>query len=72
MKNKTLDPMKRMVTRSVPFAAAGEQQSIYVSLNRKNYLIPRAKPVTVPLAVWEIVERILEAERIQEAEIRNA
>lgn len=66
-----LDPMKRMQTRVVPLAPVGEPAGIYVSLNGKGYNIPRGKPVTMPQAVWEIVQDLLAAERTQEEELRR-
>ena len=69
--SKALDPLRRMETKVVPLAPVGEPAAIYASLNGKGYLIPRGKPVTMPEAVWEVVERMLAAERIQEEELRR-
>ena len=65
------DPMKELVTRVVPYAPAGEQQSLWVCLNGKPYNIPRGKAVEMPAPVWEIIDRMMAAERKLEDELRR-
>lgn len=74
VKKETLpeDPMQIRVTKYIPKVPAGEQQSIYVCLNGKGYNIPRGKNVDMPLPVWEIIERAMNAEEKREADVREA
>ena len=65
------DPMKDMITRVIPYARAGQKQSLWVGLNGKTYNIPRGKPVELPAAVWEIIDRMMAAERKYEEELRS-
>lgn len=65
------DPMKELVTRVVPHAPRGEQQSLWACLNGKAYNIPRGKPVELPAPVWEIIDSMLAAERKHEEELRQ-
>ena len=71
MAKKTVDYMSRTVRVRIPRASSGEQQSLFVGLNRKNYLIPRGQEVTLPLPVWEIVQMALHAEAAVDADIRG-
>lgn len=68
---EVVDPMSVMVTRAVPHAPAGEQQSLWVCLNGKTYNIPRGQAVELPGPVWEIIDRMLAAERRTEEELRR-
>lgn len=67
---QTMDYMTQHVACRIPRAPAGEQQSLFVGLNQKNYLIPRGKTVTLPRPVWEIVQMALHAETAVDADIR--
>lgn len=70
-KTATTDPMQEKISRAVPYARAGEQQSLWVCLNGKAYNIPRGKAVELPKPVWEIIDRMLAAERKQQEELRR-
>lgn len=65
------DPGKERITKAVPYAPSGEQQSLWVCLNGKAYNIPRGKAVSLPMSVWDIIDRMLAAERKQEEELRR-
>ena len=41
----------------IPRALDGEERSLFVSVNGKNYLLPKGKTSRVPLAVAEEVRR---------------
>ena len=62
--------MLQTVRCRIPRAPAGEQQSLFVGLNQKNYLIPRGVSVELPLPVWEIVQMALRAEAQVDADLR--
>ncbi len=66
------DPMQIRVTKYVPKLPANEQQNIYVNINGKGFNIPRGKNVDMPLPVWEIIERALNAEEKYDADVRDA
>ena len=70
--NKPTTPnyMLQTVRCRIPRASAGEQQSLFVGLNQKNYLIPRGVSVELPLPVWEIVQMALRAEAQVDADLR--
>lgn len=70
-KKQGYDPMKRKQTRALPYAPSGEQQSLYVSLNGRTWNVPRGKPVSLPMAVWEVVDRAMDAEHKREQELRR-
>ena len=70
--NKPTTPnyMLQTVRCQIPRAPAGEQQSLFVGLNQKNYLLPRGVSVELPLPVWEIVQMALRAEAQVDADLR--
>ena len=55
--NKPTTPnyMLQTVRCRIPRAPAGEQQSLFVGLNQKNYLIPRGVSVELPLPVLSLI-----------------
>ena len=55
---------KKRVDVTLPRAYAGEEQTAFVSINGKNYLLPRGKTVQVPPEV------AFELERSQRARLR--
>ena len=55
---------KKRVAVTLPRAYAGEEQTAFVSINGKNYLLPRGKTVQVPPEV------ALELERSERARLR--
>ena len=69
-KPTTPNYMLQTVGCRIPRAPAGEQQSLFVGLNQKNYLIPRGVSVELPLPVWEIVQMALRAEAQVDADLR--
>jgi len=58
---------QQMRTIFMPFARGDEGPNADITLNGVRWKMPRGRPVTVPLPVYEQFERILEAEQ---AEIR--
>lgn len=56
------NPMKDKVTVTLPRATGKEEDTVFVSLNSKGYLIKRGVPVRVPRPVADIIR---EAERQQ-------
>lgn len=70
-KAASYDPMQDMVTKVIPYARAGQQQNLWVCLNGKGYNIPRGKAVELPVPVWEIIDRMMAAERKYEEELRR-
>lgn len=62
---------KKKVTKTIPYANNGEQQNMFVSLNGKSWNVPRGQAVTLPAAVWEIIDRALAAERKYQEDLRR-
>lgn len=66
------DPMQQRVTKYVPRQSGNDQQNIYVGINGKGYNIPCGKNVEMPLPVWLVIERALQAEEKYDADVRDA
>lgn len=70
-KKAALHPEMEREQRAVPYAPNGEPQNLFVGLNGKTYNVPRGKLVSLPRAVWEILDRMLAAEKKQQDELRR-
>ncbi len=57
-----VDPWSVMKPIFLPRAQAGESKTQYVSVNSRDFLVPKGKQTEVPLPVYEVLERVLEAE----------
>lgn len=55
----------------VPKAGANEEPCLFISVNGKNYLIPRGRKSLVPAAVAAEYERALRAEERYEETVRK-
>lgn len=55
MATEVYNPMKDMVTVTLPRATGKEEGSVFCSLNGKGYLIQRGIPVRVPRPVADIL-----------------
>lgn len=65
--SKAYDPWQDMRTVYIPYIR-GEKKTQEVGVNDKTYFIPKGRQVEVPEPVWEVVERMLEAQRAAEEE----
>ena len=59
------DPWDIKRTIRLPRALSGEQNFIAVSINDRDFQVPRGKEVDVPLPVYEVLERMLKAEELE-------
>lgn len=59
------DPWDIEKTIRLPRALSGEQNFIAVSINDRDFQVPRGKEVDVPLPVYEVLERMLKAEELE-------
>ena len=66
------DPMLQRVTKYIPRQSGSDQQNVYVGINGKGYNIPCGKNVEMPLPVWLVIERALQAEAKYDADVRDA
>lgn len=68
---KPYDPMKDLVTVTLPRATGKEEDFVFVGLNGKGYNIKRGIPVRVPRPVYDILaERDRQIERQAEFEAK--
>ena len=51
-----------LVTFTAPLGRAGEEQQIFLSVNGRTWLIPRGKPVELPLYAVEVLKKTLRQE----------
>lgn len=61
--------LKSNVSLAIPYARAGEEQKIFVSVSGRNFSVPRGKVVTLPKYVAECVENVLRQEAKYEREV---
>ena len=54
--NAPYNPMKDMVTVTLPRATGKEEDTVFVGLNGKGYTIKRGIPVRVPRPIYNILE----------------
>lgn len=50
----------------IPKGYANDEPNLFVSVNGKNYLLPKGKTSSVPVHVAEEIERSLKAQEIQD------
>ena len=65
------DPMRDLVTVSLPRATGNEEHYVFVGLNGKGYTIMRGVPVRVPRPVADILAEARSQQQRQEAFIRQ-
>ena len=66
-----LDPMRELVTVTLPRATGTEENYVFVGLNGKGYTIMRGVPVRVPRPVADILTEARSQQLRQEAFIRQ-
>ena len=70
-KKAKYDPWKDMVEVFIPKKSRGEQDTTYIRLNRRAYLVPKGKRTMVPRPVAKIIDRSLEMQNDLDAEARE-
>lgn len=65
------DPWQDMREVFVPRRSRGEVDTLMVSVNEKQYLIPKEKRVEVPFPVYDVVNAMLEQQERTEREMEK-
>ena len=65
------DPMRELVTVTLPRATGKEENYVFVGLNGKGYTIMRGVSVRVPRPVYDILAEARRQERLQADFIRR-
>lgn len=68
---ETYDPWQDMREVFVPRRSRGEVDTLMVSVNEKQYLIPKEKRVEVPFPVYDVVNAMLEQQERTEKEMEK-
>lgn len=65
------DPWQDMREVFVPRRSRGEVDTLMVSVNEKQYLIPKEKRIEVPFPVYDVVNAMLEQQERTEKEMEK-
>lgn len=67
MATAAYDPMKDLVTVTLPRATGKEENFVFVGLNGKGYTVMRGVPVRVPRPVYDILmESVRQEQRLND------
>ena len=66
------DPWQDMRTVYIPKRSRTEQSTLEVGVNDKTYFIPKEQFVEVPMPLWEVIQEMMDRQRIMEEEARRA
>jgi hypothetical protein len=61
-----------MRTVYIPKRSRTEQSTLEVGVNDKTYFIPKEQFVEVPMPLWEVIQEMMDRQRIMEEEARRA
>ena len=64
MSDKTENKTAKRVKLFVPRGASNEEQNLFISVNGKNYLLPRGKESSVPAEVAAEYNRAMRAQSV--------
>ena len=68
LEEKAYDPWTDMRTITIPRGGRNEEKAITASVNNRDYIIPKGKPVEVPYPVWKMLTDV-QAIKDQEADV---
>ena len=66
--NQQYDPWQDMRTVYIPKRSRTEQSTLEVGVNDKTYFVPKEQFVEVPMPLWEVIQEMLERQKIMEEE----
>ena len=70
--NKAYDPWQDMRQIFIPKRSRTEQNTLEVGVNDKTFFIPKDQFVDVPMPLWEVIQEMLERQKIMEQEAARA
>ena len=65
------DPWRDMRKVYVPKRSRSEQNTLQVGVNDKTYFVPKDQFVEVPMPLWEVINEMLDRQRIMEQEAKK-
>lgn len=66
------DPWQDMRTVYIPKRSRAEQNTLEVGVNEKTYFVPKDQFVEVPMPLWEVIQGMMDRQKIMEEEARKA
>ena len=66
------DPWQDMRTVYIPKHSRTEQSTLEVGVNDKTYFVPKEQFVEVPMPLWEVIQEMMDRQRIMEDEAKRA
>ena len=66
--NQQYDPWQDMRTVYIPKRSRTEQNTLEVGVNDKTYFVPKDQFVEVPMPLWEVINEMLDRQKIMEQE----
>ena len=68
MSKAAYDPWQDMRKVYIPKRSRGEQNTLEVGVNNKTYFVPKEQFVEVPMPLWEVVNEMLDRQKIMDQE----
>ena len=69
---KQYDPWKDMRPVYIPKRSRSEQNTLEVGVNDKTFFVPKEQFVDVPMPLWEVINEMLDRQKIMEQEAAQA
>jgi len=66
------DPWKDMRQVYIPKRSRSEQNTLEVGVNDKTFFVPKDQFVEVPMPLWEVINEMLERQKIMDDEAKKA
>ena len=66
------DPWKDMRPVYIPKRSRSEQNTLEVGVNDKTFFVPKDQFVEVPMPLWEVINEMLERQKIMDDEAKKA
>ena len=72
MEKTVYDPWQDMRKVFIPKRSRGEQNTLEVGVNSKTFFVPKEQMVEVPMPLWEVIQEMLDRQKIMEQEAASA
>ena len=69
---KQYDPWQDMRQVYIPKRSRSEQNTLEVGVNDKTFFVPKEQFVDVPMPLWEVINEMLDRQKIMEQEAARA
>lgn len=66
------DPWQDMRKVFIPKRSRSEQNTLEVGVNEKTYFVPKDTWVDVPMPLWEVINEMMDRQKIMEDEAKKA